>query len=90
MLPVRASGKLTLPTGLSLRYILKLAMSIKDKPKKRGRPATGKNPLVGVRMAPELTKAVDAWAAKNEHTRASAIRHFVEQGLKRRKQPQKS
>jgi len=60
-------------------------MSIKDIPKKRGRPATGKDPLVGVRMPPELTKAIDAWAKKNGHTRASAIRHFVETGLGRKK-----
>ena len=85
VLPVRAGGKLQLPISLPLRYILKSTMSIKDKPKKRGRPATGKDPLVGVRMSPELTKAVDAWAKKNAHTRASAIRYFVEVGLAKKK-----
>jgi predicted DNA-binding protein len=52
-----------------------------NRKRKRGRPATGTDPLVGVRMSTELTKAVDQWAKKNGHTRASAIRHFVEQGL---------
>lgn len=70
-----------LPIGLLLRYIPNMPVSIKDKPKKRGRPATGKDPLVGVRMPPELTEQIDAWAEKNEHSRASAIRHFVELGL---------
>jgi hypothetical protein len=32
-------------------------------------------------MPPEMIKAVDAWAKKNGHTRASAIRLFVEGGL---------
>jgi len=63
-----------------------MPMSITDNRKKRlGRPATGTDPLVGVRMPPELIKAVDAWAKKNGHTRASAVRHFVETGLPRKK-----
>ena len=64
-----------------------MAKSINDNQKKRGRgrPATGTDPLVGVRMPPELTKAIDAWAMKNDHNRASAIRHFVETGLKFKK-----
>lgn len=60
-----------------------MTKSINDNQKRtRGRPATGTDPLVGVRMPPELIKAVDAWAGKNDHTRASAIRHFVEAALK--------
>jgi len=60
-------------------------MSIKDIPKKLGRPATGKDPLVGVRMPPDLIKAVDVWAKKNGYIRASAVRSFVEAGLGRKK-----
>ncbi len=60
-----------------------MTVSINDNRKKgRGRPATGTDPLVGVRMSPDLIKAVDAWAKKNDHTRASTVRHFVEAGLK--------
>lgn len=64
-------------------YVYSMAKSINDNRKRKpGRPATGTDPLVGVRMSPDIIKTVDAWAKKNEHTRASAIRHFVEQGLK--------
>ena len=54
--------------------------------KKRGRPATGTSPLIGVRMAAELTEAVDTWRAQQRPipTRPEAIRQLVEQALKRR------
>jgi hypothetical protein len=78
---VRAGGKLLLPIGSHLRYILFMTKSIKDIPKKRGRPATGKDPLVGIRMPPDLISTLDTWAAKNDHTRAAAVRYFVEKGL---------
>ena len=59
--------------------------SIKDNPKKaRGRPATGKAPLVGVRMHEEMQDLIKNWAAKqNDHpSLAGAIRRLVELGLK--------
>src|SRR6476620_3043543 len=59
--------------------------SIKDNPKKaRGRPATGKAPLVGVRMHEEMQDLIKNWAAKqNDHpSLAAAIRRLVELGLK--------
>jgi hypothetical protein len=58
-----------------------MAKSVKVKPKKRGRPATGKDPLVGARLPPDLIKAIDAWAARNETTRSEAIRRLVELAL---------
>jgi hypothetical protein len=60
-----------------------MVKSIKDIPKKRGRPATGKDPMVGARFPPELTARVDAWAAKVDGgiPRADAIRRLVELGL---------
>jgi hypothetical protein len=61
-----------------------MAKSIKDIPKKRGRPATGKDPMIGARFPPALTDAVDVWAAKVDGgiSRAEAIRRLVELGLK--------
>lgn len=61
-----------------------MARSIKDIPKKRGRPATGKDPMVGARFPAELIASVDSWAATRdaEMTRAEAIRQLVELGLK--------
>jgi hypothetical protein len=58
--------------------------SIKDNPKKtRGRPATGKAPLVGVRMPEEFQAEIKAWAKKQpDHPAlAPAIRRLVELGL---------
>jgi Arc/MetJ-type ribon-helix-helix transcriptional regulator len=58
--------------------------SIRIKPKKRGRgrPATGKDPLVGVRLPPEMIKQIDTWAKREGvASRSEAIRHLVEQSL---------
>jgi hypothetical protein len=60
--------------------------SIKDNPKKtRGRPATGKAPLVGVRMPKEFQAEIKAWAKKQQDhpALATAIRRLVELGLKK-------
>jgi hypothetical protein len=61
-----------------------MAKSITVMPKRRGRPATGRDPSIVVRFPPSLTEAVDAWAAKagDEITRSEAIRRLVELGLK--------
>lgn len=48
---------------------------------KRGRPATGRDPVSAVRLPHELTSGVDAWAAKHEISRSEAIRRLVELGL---------
>jgi hypothetical protein len=58
--------------------------SIKVKPKKRGRPATGKDPFVGVRLPKEMIAGLDLWAEQNGATRSDAIRQFVELGLKKK------
>jgi hypothetical protein len=51
--------------------------------KKRGRPATGINQTVGVRMTPAEIDAVDAWRATQPGipTRPEAIRRLVEIAL---------
>jgi hypothetical protein len=61
--------------------------SIKDIPKKRGRPATGNAPLVGVRMTEELQAEIRAWAKaqSGNPALATAIRRLVELGLKAKK-----
>lgn len=52
--------------------------------KKRGRPATGQDPVTAIRLSPELRNNVDAWAAKqtDKPNRSEAIRRLVELGLK--------
>ena len=58
--------------------------SIKDNPNKRGRPATGNAPLVGVRMTEDFQAEIRAWAKKqsDDPALATAIRRLVELGLK--------
>ncbi len=58
--------------------------SIKDNPKKRGRPATGNAPLVGVRMTENFQAEIRVWGKKqpDDPALATAIRRLVELGLK--------
>ena len=58
--------------------------SIKVKPKTRGRPATGKDPLMGFRAAPEIRASIVRWAEMQADTPtlSEAIRRLVELGLK--------
>jgi hypothetical protein len=58
--------------------------------KKRGRPATGQDPVVPVRLSEKLLHDIDAWGAvyRNEHelegmTRSTAIRCLVLLGMER-------
>lgn len=56
--------------------------SIKVVPKKRrGRPATGRDPHIAARMPVELIAEVEAWASVNDATRSEAFRRLVEIGL---------
>jgi len=52
--------------------------------KKRGRPATGTDPLLTVRAPAELIAAINAWAAKAKLARSEAVRQLIEAGLKRK------
>ena len=51
--------------------------------KKRGRPATGKDPITALRLPPTLLAAVEAWAKKqvDDPNRSEAIRRLVDIGL---------
>jgi hypothetical protein len=59
-----------------------MAKSIKVNQKKRGRPATGRDPVSAVRLPTELTAAVDKWGEDHDANRSEAIRRLVELGLK--------
>jgi Arc/MetJ-type ribon-helix-helix transcriptional regulator len=60
--------------------------SIPVNTKRRGRPATGQDPVSAVRLPANLTKEVDSWASKNDAaTRSEAIRRLVELGLRVKK-----
>ncbi len=53
--------------------------SISAKPKKRGpgRPATGRDPMIGLRLSKEETAKLDQWAKANGYTRSEAIRTMI-------------
>jgi hypothetical protein len=56
--------------------------SISVKRKKAGRPATGTEPLYGVRIADALMRQIMDWAKVQGASRSEAIRRLVELGLK--------
>jgi hypothetical protein len=62
-----------------------MAKSISVKRKKVGRPATGTEPLYGVRMTDGLMKQVMDWGKAQGATRSEAIRRLIELGLKGKK-----
>lgn len=66
-----------------------MAKSIRVKPKKRGRPATGKDPFVGIRLPPALIAEIKKWGEKDNGglSRSEAIRRLVEIGLRVPKRP---
>ena len=51
-------------------------------PKKRGRPATGRDASRTFRLSDLFMANLDAWATAAEVTRSEAIRRLVELGLK--------
>ena len=60
-----------------------MAKSITVKPKRRGRPATGKDPLMGFRASPVMRASVVKWAENqpDNPSLSEAIRRLVEVGL---------
>ena len=58
-------------------------IQLRRAPKRRGRPATGRDPSVKVRMPPDVLAAIDRWATKfQDLDRSSAIRALLELGLR--------
>jgi metal-responsive CopG/Arc/MetJ family transcriptional regulator len=55
-------------------------------PKKRGRPATGRDPHISARLPEPLIAAVEKWADQHEISRSEAFRQLVELGLKAKPQ----
>jgi predicted DNA binding CopG/RHH family protein len=50
-------------------------------PKKRGRPATGKDPHVSIRLPAELIAAIDKSAKAEGVSRSEKIRALIERAL---------
>lgn len=51
--------------------------------RKRGRPATRRDPVTAIRLSAELREVIDHWAARqpDKPTRSEAIRRLLEVGL---------
>jgi hypothetical protein len=50
--------------------------------KKRGRPATGMDPMIGLRLPKDEIAKLDKWAKANGYTRSQAIRAAIAQATK--------
>ena len=60
-----------------------ITRNLSIKKKRPGRPPTGINPAVGVRLPPKLMRAVDNWRAHQSDVpgRPEAIRRLIETAL---------
>jgi hypothetical protein len=76
--------KLQLPLGLHFWYTVNMQKSITVHQKPRGRPATGRDPAVTIRLPEAVLASVEHWAMsqKDQPPRSQAIRRLVELGLK--------
>ena len=81
---VRAGEKLALLTGSLLRSTIMTRKSIPVVRKKRGRPATGQDPVSAIRLSLALRLEIETWAKQQPDTpsRSEAIRQLVEFALK--------
>jgi Ribbon-helix-helix protein, copG family len=60
-----------------------MTKSISVKQKKRGRPATGIRPIIGLRLSETEIARVDRWAGEQKVSRSEAVRLLIERGLKK-------
>jgi hypothetical protein len=81
----RADAELALAIGSPFPYYGNMSKSITVVRKKRGRPATGTDPVTAIRLSPELRAQIDTWAVQQEDNppRSIAIRRLVEMSLRR-------
>src|SRR5436190_7472024 len=88
---VRAGGRYQLPSARhygvtkTIWCYQNMAKSSTEKvtPKKPGRPATGRDPVLTVRLSPKMRSAIESWA-KQQHdkpSRSEAIRRLIEFAL---------
>jgi len=76
-------AKLPLPPGSHFWYTINMKKTITVHQKRRGRPATGRDPAVTIRLPEAVLAKVEHWAMAQEDQppRSQAIRRLVELGL---------
>jgi hypothetical protein len=62
-------------------YIGDTKMSTRRRIRKRGRPATGRDPVITVRLTPQLQRALALLSERHGMTRSAAIRGLLNAGL---------
>jgi metal-responsive CopG/Arc/MetJ family transcriptional regulator len=74
---------MTLAQLAFLTYYGNMKRSIAVLRKKRGRPATGQDPVTAIRLPVKLRSRLDAWCKQQEDqpSRSEAIRRILEQAL---------
>jgi Ribbon-helix-helix protein, copG family len=73
---------MTLPSVCYFCITINMAKSIIVTRKKKGRPSTGQDPVMTVRLPPDLTRRINEWAKANgEESRSEAMRKLLEHGL---------
>jgi hypothetical protein len=61
-----------------------MAKSISVIPKKRGRPATGRDPVIPVRLPREMIEQIEELAARQKTGRSQVIRELLRKALLKR------
>src|SRR6266446_8417334 len=79
--PCRMSNHLAGPTVICYTAIMGKSIAVTPKKRGRGRPATGRDPLITARLPPEMIAAVQDWALQNRTSRSDAIRQLIAVGL---------
>ena len=64
-----------------------MAKSILVNQKKRGRPATGRDPVISARLPEATIRAIEKWAVVHRKSRAGAIRELIESALENAIEP---
>lgn len=78
---VRADARVRLLASARLIWHTQNMSSISVPHKKRGRPATGHSPRIGVRFADDLKERIEQYAETQNVSVSEAIRQLVEAGL---------
>src|SRR6266536_1414496 len=72
------------PAGFYVSHkIMVPSISVRQKKRGRGRPATGIRPLVSFRLSEEETARIDAWGDQRGLSRSDAIRAMITEVLDR-------